>query len=128
VDKALWMPVSPLHSTIRNTQEHIDAEEKLAIETSPMLAPLSMPRSPTQEYVDAEGTFAIETKSHVNTTVNAEITHLREQNVLLAHLLGLERTKGERVRDKLIGRVSGLLTKFTATRDRELEEGFGMRM
>jgi kinesin family protein 11 len=95
MEKALQALVSLLYSTIRDIREHVDAEEKLAIET----------------------------KSHVCTAVHAEIAHLREQNVLLTHLLDSERTKGERARDELIVRISGMLTEFTSTRDRELKEG-----
>ena len=95
MEKALQTLVSLLYSTIRDTREHVDAEEKLAIET----------------------------KNHVGTTVSAEIAHLREQNLLLTCLLDSERTKGERARGELIERISGLLAEFTTTRDRDLKEG-----
>ena len=63
MDKALQVLGLLLHSTIRDMREHVDAEEKLAMETN----------------------------SHTSAAVNTEMAHLREQNALLARLLDLER-------------------------------------
>lgn len=77
-------------------------------------------------YVEAERTSALEAKSLVNSAASAEITRLQEQNALLTRLLEAEKTKGERAKDELLQRVSGLIGDFTAARDRSLREAMGV--
>ncbi|KII88479.1 hypothetical protein PLICRDRAFT_161615 [Plicaturopsis crispa FD-325 SS-3] len=77
-------------------------------------------------YVEAERASALEAKSLVNSAASAEITRLQEQNTLLTRLLEAEKTKGERAKDELLQRVSGLIGDFTAARDRSLREAMGV--
>ena len=59
-----------------------------------------------------------------DSTSNAEVLRLQQQNALLTRLLESERTKAERAKEELIQRIAGLLGNFTTERDRSLREAF----
>ena len=65
-----------------------------------------------------------EAKAMADTTSNAEILRLQQQNALLSRLLESERVKAERAKEDLLQRIAGLLGTFTAERDRSLREAF----
>lgn len=77
-----------------------------------------------QDYILSERKSLLEAKALTDSTSQAEIHRLKEQNVLLTRLLESEKVKSERAKDELIKRISGLLGDFTAERDRSLREAF----
>ncbi|KAG6818097.1 hypothetical protein H0H87_000001 [Tephrocybe sp. NHM501043] len=54
-----------------------------------------------------------------------EIDRLSQQNEALVNMLNAEKIKGDKAKDELIQRISGLLGDFTAERDRSLREVVG---
>ncbi|KAK7020576.1 kinesin motor domain-containing protein [Favolaschia claudopus] len=76
--------------------------------------------------VDATRGSAAEAKELAADTATAELTRLRYQNELLTKLLDEEKLRGERAKDELLQRVSGLLGDFTKERDRGLREAVGI--
>lgn len=77
-----------------------------------------------QDYILAERKSLLEAKALADSTSQAEIIRLQQQNALLLRLLESEKDKSERSKDELIKRISGLLNDFTAERDRSLREAF----
>ncbi|KAJ7235473.1 P-loop containing nucleoside triphosphate hydrolase protein [Mycena haematopus] len=77
-------------------------------------------------FVDSERHSGAETKELVANAAAAEITRLRNQNQLLTRMLEEERLRGEKAKDELLQRVSGLLGEFTKERDRGLREAVGI--
>ncbi|KAF8208433.1 hypothetical protein K438DRAFT_2068028 [Mycena galopus ATCC 62051] len=77
-------------------------------------------------FVDSERALVTETKELAASTSAAEITRLRTQNQLLARMLEEERLRGDKAKDELLQRVSGLLGEFTKERDRGLREAVGI--
>ncbi|KDQ60800.1 hypothetical protein JAAARDRAFT_204605 [Jaapia argillacea MUCL 33604] len=73
-------------------------------------------------HVEAERKSLQEAKNLAESTVNAEVLRLREQNASLSRMLESEKVKSQRAKDDLIERVSGLLSSFTSERDRSLRE------
>ncbi|KAJ7343439.1 kinesin 2 [Mycena albidolilacea] len=77
-------------------------------------------------FVEAERDAVGETKALAADTAAAEITRLRSQNEHLTRMLEEERLRGEKAKDELLQRVSGLLGDFTKERDRGLREAVGI--
>ncbi|KAF8212191.1 kinesin 2 [Mycena galopus ATCC 62051] len=77
-------------------------------------------------FVDSERALVAETKELAASTSAAEITRLRTQNQLLTRMLEEERLRGDKAKDELLQRVSGLLGEFTKERDRGLREAVGI--
>jgi kinesin family protein 11 len=77
-------------------------------------------------FVEAERDAVGETKALAADTAAAEITRLRNQNEHLTRMLEEERLRGEKAKDELLQRVSGLLGDFTKERDRGLREAVGI--
>ena len=75
-----------------------------------------------RDYVRAEQKSIAQADLLVNKMANTEITRLRQQNEMLSRLLENERLQGERAKDELIQRISGLLVEFTKERDRNLTD------
>ena len=63
-------------------------------------------------------------KQLADTTSQAEIARLKQQNTLLLQLLESEKVKADKAKDDLIRQISTLLGNFTAERDRSLRETF----
>ncbi|KAG5645219.1 hypothetical protein DXG03_006636 [Asterophora parasitica] len=80
----------------------------------------------TGAFVQAERESAREAKEFATEASWKEITRLKQQNEALVKMLDVERAKGEKAKDELIQRVSGLLGSFTAERDRSLREAVGV--
>ncbi|CAK5277692.1 unnamed protein product [Mycena citricolor] len=76
-------------------------------------------------YIEAEREAVVEAKMISAGAATAEITRLRSQNAMLTRLLDEERLRGEKAKDDLLQRVSGLLGDFTKERDRGLREAVG---
>lgn len=79
-----------------------------------------------REYVEAERKSILHAKSLTSNATAAEIAHLKDQNAQFARLLDAEKAKGERAKNDLIQRVSGLLGEFTAARDKGLRDAVGL--
>jgi kinesin family member 11 len=94
VEKALKTLGSIVESLVRETQSHIE-EERVSMQQVNALA---------------------------DSTINDELIRLRQQNEMLTRLLETERAQGEKAKDELIQRVSGLLGDFTKERDRSLAQ------
>ncbi|KAJ6496722.1 kinesin 2 [Mycena vitilis] len=77
-------------------------------------------------FVEAERSSVAETKALAANTAAAELVRLRKQNELLARMLEDEKLRGEKAKDELLQRVSGLLGDFTKERDRGLREAVGI--
>ncbi|KAJ7172431.1 P-loop containing nucleoside triphosphate hydrolase protein [Mycena filopes] len=71
-----------------------------------------------RSFVEAERDAVVEAKP--------EMSRLRGQNELLARMLEEEKLRGEKSKDELLQRVSGLLGEFTRERDRGLREAVGI--
>jgi kinesin family protein 11 len=76
----------------------------------------------SRTFIEAEHKSALESRTNVSTAATTEITRLRQENALLVRLLESQKVKGEQAKDELLQRVSGLLSDFTAARDRGLRE------
>ncbi|KAJ6547610.1 P-loop containing nucleoside triphosphate hydrolase protein [Mycena capillaripes] len=77
-------------------------------------------------FIEGERNSVAETKLLAATTAAAEMTHLRNQNELLTRMLEDEKLRGEKAKDELLQRVSGLLGEFAKERDRGLREAVGI--
>lgn len=77
-------------------------------------------------FVEAERSSVVEAKQLAVSTAAAEMTRLRNQNELLTRMLKDEKLRGEKAKDELLQRVSGLLGEFTKERDRGLREAVGI--
>jgi kinesin family protein 11 len=77
-------------------------------------------------FVEAERSSVVEAKQLAVSTAAAEMTRLRNQNELLTRMLEDEKLRGEKAKDELLQRVSGLLGEFTKERDRGLREAVGI--
>ncbi|KAJ7504068.1 kinesin motor domain-containing protein [Mycena galericulata] len=73
-------------------------------------------------FVEMERESVGEAKVLAANTAAAEMTRLRNQNEMLTRMLEEERLRGEKAKDELRQRVSGLLSEFTMERDRGLRE------
>ncbi|KAJ7798367.1 P-loop containing nucleoside triphosphate hydrolase protein [Mycena olivaceomarginata] len=73
-------------------------------------------------FVEMERESVGEAKVLAANTAAAEMTRLRNQNEMLTRMLEEERLRGEKAKDELRQRVSGLLGEFTKERDRGLRE------
>ncbi len=71
-----------------------------------------------------ERKHSTEVKSLAESQAEEQIRYLKEQNAHLTRLLQQEKLKSERMKNDLVGRVSGLLNEFVAERDRSLEDAF----
>ncbi|KZT26445.1 kinesin-domain-containing protein [Neolentinus lepideus HHB14362 ss-1] len=80
--------------------------------------------SEAQIYVESESVAMSDVKAMTDAATAREVARLREQNATFAKLLESERAKGQRAKDELLERVSGLLSSFAAERDRSLRESF----
>ncbi len=65
-----------------------------------------------------------EAKALGDSTSNAEIARLQQQNALLTSLLESERIQSDRAKEELVTRITSLLGNFNAERDRRLRETF----
>ncbi|KAJ7774850.1 P-loop containing nucleoside triphosphate hydrolase protein [Mycena metata] len=79
-----------------------------------------------RSFVEAERDAVVEGKLLAANAATAEISRLRSQNELLAGMLEEEKLRGEKSKDELLQRVSGLLGEFTRERDRGLREAVGI--
>ncbi|KAJ7109400.1 kinesin 2 [Mycena epipterygia] len=79
-----------------------------------------------RSFVDAERDSVVEAKLLAANATATELTRLRNQNEHLAQMLEDEKLKGEKAKDELIQRVSGMLGEFTRERDRGLREAVGI--
>ncbi|RDB21393.1 Kinesin-like protein bimC [Hypsizygus marmoreus] len=77
------------------------------------------------DHVDAEREAVLHAKTLANDASNDEIARLREQNEALLKMLEHERIKGNKAKDELIQRVSGLLGVFVEERDKSLRDVVG---
>ncbi|KAJ7176121.1 hypothetical protein C8R43DRAFT_851955, partial [Mycena crocata] len=77
-------------------------------------------------FVEAERDSVVEAKLLAANAAASEMTRLRNQNDLLVRLLEDEKLKGEKAKDELLQRVSGMLGDFTRERDRGLREAVGI--
>jgi len=75
-----------------------------------------------QTYMESERKSVLQANAIAESTVNNEVTRLRQQNEILAILLETERARGNKAKDELIQRVSNLLGDFTQERDTALTE------
>ncbi|KAJ7285810.1 kinesin 2 [Mycena rebaudengoi] len=66
-----------------------------------------------------------EARAFVDAERDSVVARLRNQNELLARMLEDEKIKGEKAKDELIQRVSGMLGDFTRERDQNLREAVG---
>ncbi|TFK54864.1 kinesin-domain-containing protein [Heliocybe sulcata] len=80
--------------------------------------------SEAHAHVESERVAMSEMKAMTDAAAAREVARLREQNTTFAKLLESERNKGQRAKDELLERVSGLLSSFAAERDRSLRESF----
>ncbi|KAJ7856859.1 P-loop containing nucleoside triphosphate hydrolase protein [Mycena olivaceomarginata] len=71
-------------------------------------------------FVEAERDSVVEAKMLASNAAAAEMSRLRNQNELLTRMLEDEKLRGEKAKDELLQRVSGLLGEFTKERDRGL--------
>ncbi|KAJ6630825.1 kinesin motor domain-containing protein [Mycena sp. CBHHK59/15] len=77
-------------------------------------------------FVKAERDSLAEAKLLAGNAAAAEMMRLRNQNELLAQMLEDEKLKGEKAKDELIQRVSGMLGNFTRERDQSLRKAVGI--
>ncbi|KAJ7709881.1 P-loop containing nucleoside triphosphate hydrolase protein [Mycena rosella] len=77
-------------------------------------------------FVEAERDSVVEAKLLTANAAATEMARLRNQNELLVRMLEDEKLKGEKAKDELIQRVSGMLGEFTRERDRGLREAVGI--
>ncbi|PSR74150.1 hypothetical protein PHLCEN_2v10106 [Hermanssonia centrifuga] len=77
-----------------------------------------------QDYIVSERKSLQEAKALGDSTSNAEIARLQQQNALLTSLLESERIQSDRAKEELVTRITSLLGNFTAERDRRLRETF----
>lgn len=80
----------------------------------------------TSDFIEAEREDVLRVKALVDDASQKEISRLRHQNEALVKMLEVEKVKGNKAKDELIQRVSGLLGDFTAERDRSLREAVGV--
>ncbi|KAJ7774581.1 kinesin-domain-containing protein [Mycena maculata] len=79
-----------------------------------------------RSFVEAERDSVVEAKLLAANAAAAEMTRLRNQNELLGRMLEEQKLKGEKAKDELLQRVSGMLGEFTRERDRGLREAVGI--
>ncbi|KAJ7632641.1 kinesin 2 [Roridomyces roridus] len=79
-----------------------------------------------RSFVQADRTSTAEVKLLADNASATEIARLRSQNELLIRMVEEEKLKGEKAKDQLLQRVSGLLGEFTRERDRGLREAVGI--
>lgn len=77
-----------------------------------------------QDRIAAERKSLLEVKQLADSTSQAEIERLKQQNALLIQLLESEKVKADRAKDDLIKHISTLLGDFTTARDLSLRETF----
>ncbi|KAJ7219317.1 P-loop containing nucleoside triphosphate hydrolase protein [Mycena pura] len=80
----------------------------------------------TRSFVEAERDAVVEAKLLAAKAAAADMTRLRYQNELLTRMLEDEKLRGEKAKDELLQRVSGLLGDFTRERDRGLRDAVGI--
>lgn len=78
----------------------------------------------SQEYMVVERKHTTEVKLLAESQAEEQIRYLKEQNAQLTRLLQHEKLKSDRMKNDLVGRVSGLLNEFVVERDRSLEDAF----
>ncbi|KAG6909696.1 hypothetical protein DXG01_015897 [Tephrocybe rancida] len=78
------------------------------------------------EFIATERENIEQAKEIVIDTSQKEINRLKRQNEALVKMLDAEKIKGDKAKDELIQRVSGLLGEFTTERDRSLREAAGV--
>ncbi|KAF8077927.1 kinesin 2 [Lyophyllum atratum] len=98
IEVALTTMVSLINTVVQETSDFLDTE---------------------LENVRQANTLAAEASS-------GEMNRLTQQNEALMKMLEVERLKGNKAKDELIQRVSGLLGDFTAERDRSLRDAVGV--
>ncbi|KAF7294898.1 Kinesin motor domain-containing protein [Mycena indigotica] len=79
-----------------------------------------------QSFVESEHTTVVQVKLLAANAATAEVERLKAQNEVLTQLLANEKLKGEKAKDELLQRVSGLLGEFVQDRDRSLREAVGV--
>jgi kinesin family protein 11 len=79
-----------------------------------------------RSFVEAERDSVVEAKMLASNAAAAEMSRLRNQNELLTRMLEDEKLRGEKAKDELLQRVSGLLGEFTKERDRGLWDAAGI--
>ncbi|KAF7323016.1 Kinesin motor domain-containing protein [Mycena chlorophos] len=79
-----------------------------------------------RSFVDKEREAVVQLKLLAAHTVTVEAKRLKTQNEALTRMLETEKVKGERAKDELLQRVSGLLGDFVRERDRGLREAVGL--
>ncbi|KAJ7920103.1 P-loop containing nucleoside triphosphate hydrolase protein [Mycena leptocephala] len=79
-----------------------------------------------RSFVEAERDSVVEAKMLASNAAAAEMSRLRNQNELLTRMLEDEKLRGEKAKDELLQRVSGLLGEFTKEHDRGLWDAAGI--
>jgi kinesin family protein 11 len=79
-----------------------------------------------RSFVEAERDSVVEAKMLASNAAAAEMSRLRNQNELLTRMLEDEKLRGEKAKDELLQRVSGLLGEFTKERGRGLWDAAGI--
>ncbi|KAJ7916415.1 hypothetical protein B0H13DRAFT_2323374 [Mycena leptocephala] len=79
-----------------------------------------------RSFFEAERDSVVDSKMLASNAAAAEMSRLRNQNELLTRMLEDEKLRGEKVKDELLQRVSGLLGEVTKERDRGLRDAVGI--
>jgi kinesin family protein 11 len=105
----MWRAIIPLDSNIKNSLKAAGSLVEVMVREA-------------QTYIENESKSVLQANAITESTVNNEVTRLRQQNEILARLLETERARRKTAKDELIQRVSNLLGDFTQERDTALME------